>query len=67
MDKLAAMLSAVACAILKAITCPHKNFVTSGLPMQNRIQQNFGVVEAHPTSLFLRAVFETLYEKPRLH
>ena len=43
MDKLAAMHSAAACAIRKVITCPHRDFVTSGLPTQNRIQQNFGV------------------------
>ncbi len=48
MDKLAAMHSAAACAIQQKITCPHKIFVTSGLPTQNRIQQNFGVGEAHP-------------------
>jgi len=42
------MHSAAACAIQKKITCPHRNFVTSGLPTQNRIQQNFGVGEAHP-------------------
>jgi hypothetical protein len=27
----------------KTITCPHTNFVTSGLPTQNRIQQSSGV------------------------
>ena len=37
MEKLAAMHSAVACAILNVITCPH-NFVTSWLPTQNRTQ-----------------------------
>ena len=30
----------------KKSPCPHRIFVTSGLPVQNRIQQNFGV--AHP-------------------
>ncbi len=39
--KLAVMHSATACAIQIKSTCPH--FVTSGLPTQNRIQQNFGV------------------------
>ncbi len=31
-------------------TCPHENFVTSGLRTRNRIQQNVGVGEAHPKS-----------------
>jgi len=38
--KLAAMHSAAACAIQQNTTCPHRNFVTSVLPTQNRIQQN---------------------------
>ena len=42
LDKLAAMHAAAACAIQKQNTCPHRNFVTSGLPMQNRIQNPGG-------------------------
>ena len=40
------MHSAAACQ--KKITCPHRTILLSGLPTQNRIQQNFGVGEAHP-------------------
>ena len=32
----------------KKITCRHRKIFLSGLPTQNRIQQNFGVDEAHP-------------------
>ncbi len=42
------MHSAAACAIQRKNACPHQKIVTSGLPTQNRIQQNFGVGFAHP-------------------
>ena len=34
--------------VFKQLHLPAQRFVTSGLPTQNRIQQNFGEGEAHP-------------------
>ncbi len=34
-------------------TCPHENFVTSGLPTRNRIQQNVGVGETQVGNLLV--------------
>ncbi len=64
MVQLSALHSAAACAVQKVITCPHSNFMTSGLPTRNRIQQNFGVGEATPRTGATKILRPTGFEDP---